>query len=305
VLTGSAFFALVALPVALFVLVNKLHWQSITTPFISIPRLSGVPRFETMGNLNPFSGEFYGEAAENLGDGWRLLRTQDDGLLWNVIPEYGVLYWFSSVLAIAGFVVLAHRALRRTPTLTFVLFSWCVAAIALAACVSVNVNRANIALLPFIFSTAIALSILWQWRWVAVAICLLFALSFASFTKTYFSDYRDRAAGDFFPSFGPAVEHASAQTTGAICVTGNVNMPYIFVLFYTREDPRRFMESVVYDNPGAEFQSVSSFGRYTFGLDRCRETADVIVASKDEKGLFDAARYGTEDFERYSVLIRR
>jgi len=305
VLTGSAVFALVALPVVLFVLVNKLQWQSITTPFFSIPRLSGVPRFETMGNLNAFSGEFYGNAWENLRQGWRLLRTQDDGLRWNVLPDYGVLYWFSSVLAIVGFVVLARRALNRTPTLTFVLFAWCIAAIALTALVSVNINRANIVMFPFIFLTAVALSILWQWRSVAVALCLLYALSFASFTRTYFSDYREIAAGDFSASFGPAIEYASAQTPGAICVTRNVNMPYIFVLFYAREDPRRFAETVVYENPGAEFQSVSSFGRYTFGLDRCRDTADVVVAGNDEKGSFDAARYRAEDFERFSVLIQQ
>jgi len=305
VVIGGATFSLVSLPVALFVLVNKLEWQTITTPLISIPRLSGEPRFETMGNLNPFSGEFYGDGADNLRQGWKLLRTQDDGLLWNVIPGYGVLYWFSSLLAIVGFVVLARRALRRAPTLTFVLFAWGIAAIALTAFVSVNINRANIVMFPFIFSTAIALSLLWRWRWVAATLCLLFALSFVSFTRTYFSDYRARAAGDFFASFGPAIEYASTQTPGRICVTGNVNMPYIFVLFYTREDPRRFAETVVYDNPGAEFQSVSSFGRYTFGLERCRDAAAVIVASKDEKGSFDPARYRAEDFERFSVLTQR
>jgi hypothetical protein len=305
VVAGSALFGLVALPVALFVLVNKLQWQSITTSFISIPRLPGVPRFESMGNLNVFSGDFYGNASENLRQGWELLRTQDDGLLWNAIPEYGVLYWFSSALAIVGFVILGRRALRRAPTRTFVLFAWCVVAIALTAFVSVNINRANIVVFPFIFSTAIALSTLWQWRSVAVALCLLYAISFASFTRTYFSDYRERSAGDFFASFGSAVEYASTQTQGAICVTGTVNAPYIFVLFYTREDPRRFAETVVYDNPGAEFQSVSSFGRYAFGLDRCRDTAGVIVATRDEKSSFDPSRYRAEDFERYTVLIRQ
>ncbi|MCA0757452.1 hypothetical protein KP806_20545 [Paenibacillus sp. N4] len=54
-------------------------------------------------------------------------------------------------------------------------------------------------------------------------------------------------------------------------MTDQVNMPYIYVLFYERTDPRQFLSTVQYANPGAEFQQVRSFGRYVFEEPRIRE----------------------------------
>jgi MFS family permease len=303
-LWAGATFALVALPIGLFVAINSLRWDSIRTPIFSIPRLTGVPRFRTMGNLQIFSAEFVRQAVANLGQAAELFRSQDDGLIWNAIPGYGILYGFSTLLALAGLALLVGKSLGKARQSSFPLLAWAVAAMVLMAFVAPNLNRANAAMLPFIFCVAIASSLLWQYRPLAILLCALLAGSLAGFVGAYFGNYRQTAAGPFFASFGEAIRYASDQTRGEVCVTDHVNMPYIFVLFYNQEDPRLFERTVRYDNPGAEFQSVSSFGRYRFGLGRCADAASVIVASPDEVGALGREHFIVKEFERYVVLLR-
>lgn len=296
--------ALVAAPIVLYVLINSFAWQSIRTPFFSIPRLTGVPRYKTMGNLDFLSAGFGQRAMANLMDAWNLFRTQNDGLIWNGVPEYGILYWFSPILVLFGLAVLVGQSLRGGVQRSFVLLAWCVAALALMAFVSVNINRANIAMFPLVCCVAIACGLLWRHRSIAVALSLLFGLSWIGFVSNYFGAYREQAAPAFFASFGEAIRHASAQTDGEICITSDVNMPYIFVLFANQEDPRTFYQTVRYENPGAEFQSVASFSRYRFGMQNCSRSAKVLLVTHDEEQRLGNEAFSAQRFERYTVLTR-
>lgn len=296
--------ALVAAPIVLYVLINSLQWQSIRTPFFSIPRLPGVPRYQTMGNLDLLSAEFGQRAMANLKDAWNLFRSQNDGLIWNGLPDYGILYWFSPLLVVVGVAALVGRSIRGGFQRSFVLLAWCVAAVALMALVSVNINRANIAMLPLVCCAAIACGLLWRHRSIAVVLSLLFGLSWIGFVSSYFGPYREQAAPAFFASFGEAIRYASAQTEGEICITGEVNMPYIFVLFANQEDPRAFYQTVRYENPGAEFQSVVSFSRYRFGMQNCSRSAKVLLVTHDEEQRLGGEAFTAQRFERYTVLTR-
>jgi len=235
----------------------------------------------------------------------QLFRSQDDGQIWNAIPGYGVLYPPSTYLAAAGLVVLVARNVRRAGEPSSPLLAWTLAALLLAAFVPANINRLNVAMFPFVFCTAIAASALWQRRVLALLLSGLLLVSSGGFADAYFGRYREAAAGPFFVSFGDALRHAAAQTPGELCVTDQVNMPYIFALFYNREDPRQFAQTVTYANPGAEFQSVLSFGRYKFGLARCLDSAAAIVATHDEASGLTSPAFTRREFERYTVLVRK
>ena len=175
----------------------------------------------------------------------------------------------------------------------------------LLAFVHVNINRANILMFPFVYCVAIAVSHLGQRRALAVLLTLLVATSGLGFVRAYFGPFRDQAAEPFFASFGEALRFSATQTQGEICVTDRVNMPYIFALFYNREDPRVFRQTAHYANPGAEFESVDSFGRYRFGLQSCAASAPVIVADRGEAAGLPREQFTVREFERFAVLTRR
>ncbi len=304
VLAAGAVFAVLAVPIGLYVAVNSLGWKSIETSLFSVPHLTGVPRFRTMGNLDVWSAEFFRRAADNWSHAAELFQRQDDGLIWNTLPDYGIAYWFSPFLAVAGLALLMGMNVRRPRHASFPLLAWCAAAVVLMAFVEVNANRANIAMFPFVYCVAIAGSLLWNHRPLRILGCILVLISSIGFASTYFGSYRKKAAEPFFASFGEAIGYATAQTKGEVCITDTVNMPYIFVLFYTREDPRVFAQTVRYENPGAEFEGVSSFGRFKFGLRTCAESAPVIIAAHAEVEKLDANKFTLKKFERYTVLSR-
>src|SRR4029078_3211931 len=101
--------AVVAAAIVLYVLINHFGGQSIRTPLLSIPRLTGVPRYETVGNVSVLTPEFATRASANLKQAWALFLSQQDGLIWNALPGYGVLFWFSPPLAILGLGVLIGK----------------------------------------------------------------------------------------------------------------------------------------------------------------------------------------------------
>jgi hypothetical protein len=93
-----------------------------------------------------------------------------------------------------------------------------------------------------------------------------------------------------------------------VCIGTDVNMPYAFVLFEERYDPREFVRTVVYENPGAEFEWVASFGRYVFKLERCPfERAGAVVMSEGEAvpAALRDPRWTLERVGRYIVARRR
>lgn len=293
------------LPIALYVLINQFQWSSIVLPFMSIPRLSGVPRFQTVSSVFGGNGS---EILHNLTDFWRLLLWQDDGLIWNSLPGYGLLYLIGLPFAIVGLLISIHRVwMNRGKDPLIFLLAWLFSSIVLAALQSVNVNRINIIFLPLIFFCALGVQAAASTgKFVRNGIVAVFLIFFLFFTHTYFTWYKTEAADDFFTGLGPAIETAVDATDGPICVTDRVNMPYIFALFYSKTGPREFAETVQYDNPGAEFQWARSFGRFTFGLGRCTDRDyDAYVIHKDEIESYDNESYDLHIFDFYATALPR
>lgn len=298
-------FVIISIPIFLYILINTLHWPSIITPFFSIPRLTGPPRFATISLL--FSKNTMADVFWNAKTLLRLLASGNDGHIWNSVPGYGYLYQFGGLFSLLGVVYILFFApeKRRNPVYAFMLL-WLIAALLLGLFESVNINRINILFLPVVFFAAVGIRSLATSRTALMGALLYFFVSFISFMTVYFGSYRERASGAFFASFGEAVTFAEQSTTGSICVTDRVNQPFIFVLFFGWIDPREFNRTVVYGNPAAEFRDVLSFGRFTFGLDRCSEKpVDAYVLTPDEVSRLKGNLFTMEHFERYVVAVRK
>jgi hypothetical protein len=295
---------IVALPIALYLVVNEFNLPSVKTPFLSIPRLPGVPRYHTLATV--FTGNGLSALWENLRTFKRLLFSGDDGLIWNAIPGFGYMYAFGLPLALLGITVtVSRRKFWRSPV-EFFFLAWLVASVVLAASEPVNINRINIVFLPMIFFAAVGICAVATSRVILAAIIAYHCLAFLSFTHTYFGSYRAQASPAFFASFGDAINKAASGTSGPICITALVNEPYIFVLFYRKTDPHIFLRSVHYERPRAAFRGVSSFGRYTFGVDRCDAAmTQAYVVDQSEERVINKARFSTEDVGRYVVALRR
>jgi len=298
-------FALLALPILLFIIINRWKLPGVETFLFSIPRLT-TPRVEEVSSI--FSGQLLSGAAANFRDFLKLLVSGGDGLAFNTISPYGYAYPVALPLAFIGLTVMI-RSLRkgeRRTARTLVLL-WIAAAVLMTFITQVNVNRINIIFYPILW--LVIEGFLWLTDKVRAAgiLCLaVFSLFFSLFTTVYFRDYPEMIGPAFYESFGEAVKYASAESSGRIYITNQVNMPYIYVLFYERISPHDFAADVRYSNPGGAFQQVSSFGRYVFGQPGITlgEKAAYIFWNGESIPAV-SGEYAVRRFANYTVVVAR
>ena len=266
----------VSLPIGLFLLVNTLHRESIHLGLMTIPRLPAQPRYETISAV--FQQNALPNLFQNLKALGSLLWQQDDGFFFNTVPPYGYFYSYSLPLEILGAALLVPiRRADRTPG-RLLLLSWLGVCIVLGALESVNIGRINLMFIPLLFCLAAVL------KWIAehsriglgLAVCSLL-VAFTLFTRDYHGPaYRSVADREYSAGLLPAIDFASQPADHPVCVTKSVNMPYIYVLFSQRLNPRDYLPGLKYANPHGAFRQVRQLDRYSFGLNTCPGDARVV-----------------------------
>ncbi|WHY20040.1 glycosyltransferase family 39 protein [Paenibacillus sp. G2S3] len=265
ILWNIALFILLALPIFLFVVINRLSLEGISTPIFSIPKLT-TPRMDQVTSI--FGGQLLHTALSNFQEFMKILISGSDGLLWNSISPYGYAYPIALPFVIIGLIVMLRTLRNRGHEQTglIVVLLWFFVSVLMAFVTNVNINRINVIFYPIIL--LIVAGFIWliqKVKALGILSAITFSLFFVLFSTVYFRDYPKEIGPAFYESFGEAIQYASEESAGNIYVTDKVNMPYIYVLFYEQINPHDFLATVNYSNPGGAFQQVSSFGKYRFG----------------------------------------
>ena len=267
---GIISFALVGLPIALLILINTMHWNTIHIGIFSIPRYPIQARYET---LTPISNtesirQFLRDLKHNLHTLFSLLLNQDDGLIANTVSPFGYFYRYTFPLAIIGGIMALYWRKSNNRMGRLLLLGWLAASVLIGLLIQININRINLIFIPLFLCMAFPLEWLWKHLkalFILSIITLLVAFSF--FTYTYHgAEYRHQADGTFFTGLLPALDFARQEGNNPICVTDKVNMPYIFALFSEKMDPKLYLNNIRYESNSRQ---VISLGRYTFGENNC------------------------------------
>ena len=183
------------------------------------------------------------------------------------------------------------------------------------AYVTPNINRVNLIFLPMIVFTAGGIAWLGRrlgvrWRGVGhgvvAAVVLLYVTSFARFATAYFTEFPEQSSPVFFEGLGEAIEFVSGATEGPICVTGMINAPYIFVLFYTKTDPRVFLKTARFSGPIWGIWTVDAFDRYTFGPAHCGQIdTAALILHRTEAASWRRAGDVVRTFKNYVAVVPR
>jgi 4-amino-4-deoxy-L-arabinose transferase-like glycosyltransferase len=302
-------FAIISLPIALYVFVNLFKLNTIDAGIFTAPRMPGEARYTHMTSF--FSNEFWGELLKNFHRVIEILFVQfNDRETQSSVKDIGTIYAFSIPFLLVGFVVFIRDwwceqgPSLRTPVLLWLLVAFGVAILSWPA-----VHRMNLIFFPLILIAAYGVRFFWLKSNFAfmVIICIYTAL-FIRFEKVYFTDYAEEVGAFFFESYTDSVAYANqyATPTETLYLSDNLNQPYIHVLFITKYDVRDYIASVDIPNRSDAFQIVKSFGRFVFGVQSSEaQKAKVIVARNDEIALFPTDRYIIKKFKNYSVLFHR
>ena len=303
--------ALVAVPIGLFILVNLYELEPLRSSFGSIPRYTGTNRFT---EVTVFSGgEKFAQILQNLKQAGRILFIDfHDGSYYNSVDTYGYLYRFSLPFIVIGMVLIAREWWQQKNSLALAsILLWFLGAIAVCASLSVNFNRMNIVFYPLILFAAIGIDSLFtqiKSKIPGSVVVATFAVNAVFFVHFYFTEYKSRIGESFFASFDDAIKlvEGVAPEGEPVYVTSNINMAYIAVLFHTRYDVREYLKARDIPHMDTMFQSVSSFGPYTFGDPRrASHHGHNFVVNNHELGAFHPSRFIVRHFRYYSAVFSR
>lgn len=289
-----------ALPLMLFMLVNKDVINEIRLPFISIPKLVYFRASEISFQKIP----------ENFMNLWNILKNQSDGLPWNYIHNFGLFYPVTLAFFFVGLVENIWQAVRdvraRKLGLSVFMLAWLLAAFAIGILISVNVNRVNLIFFPIIVMAAQGIVLAFSYihpKMIYVPL-VAYLLSFANFERSYFTTYKDQIASNFCEGVGEAMDFAQSlvKPGGKIYVDPNVSYPR--VLFYGKVDLNSYLSTVRYINFPSAFLYVHEFDRYvfTFDVDRIDGHAIYLLENKDSRlSQFEQQGFSVRNFGKYIV----
>lgn len=302
---------IIALPLMLFVLVNYDLIPEIKTAFISIPK---IPYFRSSELSN-------GTFIEKLYRLFCIIIKQNDGLICNVIPQFGSYYLFSLVfIVIGGFSALRYslscfKEKRENPLIfiLFQLFITCVLALILEKC---EINKINILHIPIIVLCSIGIYKISSLvsKKLVLMLFALYTVCFAAFEYHYFTDYQEQIAVEFNDGAMQAVEYAIKleRNTDKICITETIYHPQ--VLLAARFPTTEYLDTVVYTNYPAKWLDVESFGRFVRAesFDEIKSLSDkyklnestILIWDIKDKDLFIENGYSIKEFSRFIVAYK-
>lgn len=301
-------FLLVSLPIIITILIGLLRLPTLHLGPISLPAMASVPRFMA---LTAPGGRIRLELLlQNTKDFLRLIWTQRDLAAFSVTPPHGYIYTkFFFLLACAGLLTsLLKFARKRGPVMETSLLAWSCVCIFQGCLVDPNITRNNLLWLALTIAAGIGTSVLSKKAHAIFPLILCaYLIHFGMFANDYATRQYEVLRREFADGFLPALSfaHKYAGASGGICVTSNINMPYIYALFEEQTDPRLFASTVKYENPGGSFQKAYAFGRFAFGLMRCKpENTQAIISLDRELPPEFASTWPTQQIYRFTVWLR-
>jgi len=300
IFVGLVIFALIALPIGLLVFINSLHLNSLQLGPFTIPRYPFQARYETMSV--GFNQQGLSVLIKNLKTLLTLLVAQQDDLLSNSIQPYGYFYGFTFPFAIIGCILLLSFRNSQKRFERLLILGWLLASVSIGVISDVNINRINLIFIPLLLCLAFPLEWLREHHKALFALSVLLLLvCFSLFTVQYHSPaYRQAVDGFYFTGFIPALDYARQSGDEDICVTDQVNQPYIFALFSEKMDPKLYLNSIQ-SIPADTKWKIIALGRYTFGMANCPKDAQTVYVLLDEQLPENGIQYTAMPFGKYFV----
>lgn len=292
---------IISLPIVICVIINTFDLKQINLPFMTIPRLP-ANRYEEQTTL--FSGNIFLSSLENIKNSISLLILQNDGLIWNNIPGFGM-YYIISIPALALGLIYSFKNAKEKNEFDYVMNIWFIASfLLLFVFKEANINRINILIFPLVYYISKGLYMVFELKQMVlnVIISCLFIILFVAFLINYV-----RLEGEdnwtFISGVKDVIEYIDSSGAEKIYFQYAFKEPYIYVLYYTKYDVKKYLDTVQVFQENAKFDNIKSFGRYNFYLPQdYNEKDSLYVFAKNSVEYIDEEVFDVKEFEKYLVI---
>ena len=250
----------ISLPIILMLFINHFNLEEIHIGKITIPRME-ENRYEKLTVL--FSSKnVLKNIFNNISNSIKMLVFQTDGFNANALEFYGIIYIFSLPLTIIGLI----ESFRKKEDITTIFNIWFIVAFSIILICIPNINRLNILYIPLIFYTIFGIYNITNWlNWTKQLLILFYIVSFILFEITYFNtDFTKTYT--FINGVENVIKYTKSLDKEKIYFEYSFKEPYIYILFYNKEDTNEFVSTVKHKNNRKDFNSVEEFGKYKFYL---------------------------------------
>ncbi len=258
-LTSLLLLFFLAVPLLLFLLINKGLLSEIRTPFFSIPKLVVMRSNEI--SVNDIGNHFKHFCA--------LLFNQSDNYIVNATNYFGIFYHITLPFFLLGLFFLFYNAIyhfknNKFSTEIFIVINFAVSFLS-GLLINVNITKINSLFLPMMIITSYGLyQIMIRLKKTFVIVLAVYFILFINFTIYYFTDYKEEVKEHFYYGCAEMMEQVQMRNK-KVYVTKK--LPYPVVLFYSQENVTSYIDSVQYNNYPNAFLDVDSFTRYSYDID--------------------------------------
>lgn len=299
VLFSVLILGVLALPLVLFLLVNKGVIEEIRLPFLSIPKLLAMRDSEL--SLAP------SELVERAKNVWRLMKIQSDNIPYDGTEEYGIYYNGTlSFFFLGAYYCIRNcvkKCRKREYAPEFLLLLQVAAGVMIGLLLTrTNIYRNNILFIPMIIVAALGVYYLFasiNIKEIVIPV-IFYLVMFVGFVRYYFTDYKALMDYYFCRGLQEAVEEATSYE-GQICYSRGIE--HSRILFFAREDVWEFMDTVEYFVYPHPYLEAKSFGRYSCEFDPEAPDVDVtyILSKNVDWNLYEAQGFTVHYYGEYAV----
>jgi hypothetical protein len=129
-----------------------------------------------------------------------------------------------------------------------------------------------------------------------------YVLAFAAFGYLYINTNFSNFAV-FEDNLKEVIEYVDSKEADNIYIDNTFKEPYMYMLFYTKENPKAFHETVeFYRGDKMDFGNVKGYKNIHFYLPDSMEENNIYVIDKRRSIDIDESKYKTKEFERFIVI---
>lgn len=274
-------YLLVALPEFLTMLINLMGWDTIETPFFTIPYFPQTFRSRDI-LLTEFS---WRQLWINIVYTFTVVWGNGDKSITNTIVRFGPTYYITTAFFLIGLGVTFHRmrkdSVQRTPYV--VLLSWILMGIWVGIVTKeVTINRINIIFYPVLITAGLGIAWCIRRCWLLAApIAAAYGVLALLFARDYFGGWAEVSRSYYYEPYINALYYAREIPCDRFYITPDpqgegVNMVGEILTLYCHEIDARYYQGVSNVQNGEEMLPYSE--RYLF-----QDVTEEIVAENKGK----------------------
>ncbi len=240
---------LLALPLMIFLLVNKNLIDEIQLKYLTIPKLIYIRDNEI--KFNPI------DLLINIYNFIKIIISQNDEHIYNVTPTYGFYYKTSLFFLIIGFIHCYNKIKEgnknKKITIEFFLIIYIIAGTVIGILIKPNINRINIIFIPLIIICSFGIIIIFKnHKKLMIIPIIIYLIQFIDFEHYYFSKYNNIVHNSFFYQIDKAIQFIkndlNYNSSIALHIENYKKNMHPAILFYLKQDINNYLNTIIYKN---------------------------------------------------------